>query len=148
MATTSTAYREESAIHRVVTADPVSQAFWLLRAGFVLAPILFGLDKFFNVMVDWTNYLAPWIDRIVPGDAHGFMLAVGVVEIAAGVLVAVRPDLGGYVVAGWLVGIVVNLLTLDPTRYYDIALRDVGLAIGALALARLATAVRSRPERF
>ena len=143
MATTSTTYRE-GAIQRALHADPVDQAFWLLRAGFVLAPILFGLDKFSTVMVQWDTYLAPWIDRIVPGDAARFMLVVGVIEIAAGILVAIRPDIGGYVVAAWLGAIVVNLLTLDPARYDDVALRDVGLAIGALALARLATAVRQR----
>jgi hypothetical protein len=139
--------RREDAVKRLRTADPVAQAFFLLRAGFVLAPILFGLDKFFNVAVDWSIYLAPWIDRIVPGDARSFMYVVGVIEILAGILVAWRPDIGGYVVAAWLGGIVVNLLTADPARFYDIALRDVGLALAALALARLAVAVRGRPER-
>jgi hypothetical protein len=127
-----------------VEADPAEQAFWILRAGFVLAPILFGLDKFFNLTVDWPTYLAPWLDRLVPGDAQAFMLVVGAVEIAAGILVAVRPDVGGLVVAAWLGGIVVNLLTVDPPRFYDVALRDVGLALGALALSRLAVAARRR----
>ena len=128
---------------RARAAGPVDQAFWLLRSGFTLAPILFGLDKFFNVTVDWTTYLAPWLDRIVPGDARSFMYAVGAIEIVAGVVVATRPAFGGYLVAAWLGGIVVNLLTFDPPRFYDIALRDVGLALGALALARLAVAVRT-----
>ncbi|MGV0602091.1 hypothetical protein ABQE42_20905, partial [Mycolicibacterium pulveris] len=101
--------------------DPVYQAFMLLRTVFTVAPILFGLDKFTNVMVDWTVYLAPWIDGIVPGDAATAMRIVGVIEIAAGVLVAVAPRIGAYVVALWLAGIIVNLLTLSG--FYDVALR-------------------------
>ncbi len=100
-------------------------------------PIAFGLDKFFGLLTDWDQYLAPWINDLVPGSAHQAMLLVGVVEIAAGVLVAVRPRLGGYVVALWLAGIIVNLVTLGD--FYDVALRDFGLLVGALALARLAT---------
>ena len=141
MAITQT-YRPEQRI-RASVADPVDQAFWILRGGFVLAPILFGLDKFFNLSVDWSTYLAPWIDRIVPGDARSFMYVVGAVEIAAGLAVALRPEFGGYLVAGWLGGIVINLLSADPPRFYDIALRDVGLLLGALALARLAAARRA-----
>lgn len=118
-------------------ADPGYQAFLLLRVGFAAAPILFGLDKFFDVLVDWEVYLAPWINDIIPGSAADAMYAVGVVEIAAGVLVAVKPRYGAYLVAAWLGGIIVNLLTLSG--YYDIALRDFGLLIGALALARLAS---------
>ena len=113
------------------------EAFLLLRTVFTIAPIAFGLDKFFGVLADWEVYLAPWINDIVPGTAHQAMLLVGVVEIAAGVLVALAPRLGGYVVALWLAGIIVNLLTLGD--YFDIALRDFGLLVGALALARLAT---------
>ena len=113
------------------------EAFILLRTVFTIAPIAFGLDKFFGVLVDWEVYLAPWINDIVPGTAHQAMLLVGVVEIAAGVLVALAPRLGGYVVALWLAGIIVDLLTLGD--YFDIALRDFGLLVGALALARLAT---------
>ncbi|MGH3363680.1 MAG: hypothetical protein ACRDOW_03045, partial [Nocardioidaceae bacterium] len=86
---------------------------------------------------DWEAYLAPWVDEIVPGTAHQAMLAVGLIEILAGLLVAVRPAIGGYVVAAWLLGIIVNLVTMG--EYYDIALRDFGLLVGALALARLAT---------
>jgi hypothetical protein len=115
----------------------VYQAFTLLRIGFTVAPILFGLDKFFNWTVDWTNFLAPWVNDIVPGSGQDFMYVVGVVEIAAGLLVAVAPRIGAYVVAAWLAGIVINLLTGDPPRYYDIALRDFGLMLGALTLARL-----------
>jgi hypothetical protein len=118
--------------------DPVAQAFLLLRIAFTVAPILFGLDKFANVLVDWTQYLAPWIDRIVPGDATSFMQIVGVVEIVAGLVVAFKPRYGGYLVAAWLGGIIANLLTYPG--YYDIALRDFGLMLGALTLARLSAA--------
>jgi uncharacterized membrane protein YphA (DoxX/SURF4 family) len=120
--------------------DPAFQGYLLLRVGFVVAPILFGLDKFFNFMVDWPNYLAPWIDRLVPGSAQDLMYVVGAIEIAAGIAVLVSPKWGSLVVAAWLAGIVVNLLTVDPPRYYDVALRDFGLFLGALTLNRLATA--------
>lgn len=112
------------------------QAFLLLRTVFAIAPIAFGLDKFFGLLTDWDQYLAPWVNDLVPGSAHQAMLAVGVVEILAGVLVAVRPRIGAYVVAAWLFGIIVNLLSIGG--YYDIALRDFGLLVGALALGRLA----------
>src|SRR3954471_5549388 len=112
------------------------QAFLLLRTVFTIAPIVFGLDKFLGLLTDWEQYLAPWINHLVPGTAHQAMLAVGVIEILAGVLVAVRPAIGGYVVAAWLLGIIVNLVSIGD--YYDIALRDFGLLIAALALARLA----------
>lgn len=127
-------------IERAELRNPVYQAYMLLRVGFTAAPILFGLDKFFNWMVDWTDYLAPWVNDIVPGSGQDFMYFVGVVEIAAGLLVAVAPRLGAYVVAAWLAGIIVNLLTVDPPTYYDIALRDFGLMLGALTLGRLAGA--------
>ena len=117
------------------TAD--QQAFLLLRTVFTIAPIAFGLDKFFNLLTNWEGYLAPWINDLVPGSAHTAMLIVGVVEIVAGIVVAVRPQFGGYLVAAWLGGIIVNLVTLGD--YYDVALRDFGLLVGALALARLAT---------
>ena len=115
-----------------------TRAFQLLRTVFVIAPIAFGLDKFTNVLTDWTIYLAAWINDIVPGNAEQAMYAVGVVEIAAGFLVAVAPRIGAFVVAGWLLGIIVNLLTLGD--FYDIALRDFGLLVGALALGLLAQA--------
>ncbi len=120
--------------------DPAYQGYLLLRAGFVLAPILFGLDKFFNFMVDWPTYLAPWIDDLMPGTAQQFMYAVGGIEILAGLLVALTPRWGSLVVAVWLGAIIVNLLTANPSQYYDIALRDFGLLLGALTLNRLATA--------
>src|SRR3954452_5529232 len=126
-------------------ADPTFQAFTLLRIGFTVAPILFGLDKFLNWLVDWPIYLAPQIDDLIPGNAHQAMLAIGVIEIVAGLVVAVRPKFGGYLVAAWLAGIIVNLLI--QADFYDIALRDFGLLLGALTLARLATAVERRPDR-
>ena len=124
-----------------VREDPAYQAYLILRTGFVVAPILFGLDKFTNLLTDWTVYLAPAIDRLVPGSPHGAMLAVGVIEIIAGLVVAVRPKVGGYLVAAWLAGIITNLLLLGDR--YDVALRDLGLLLAALALARLATAFQS-----
>jgi hypothetical protein len=118
--------------------DPVQQAFVLLWVGFTVAPIAFGLDKFFDVLVDWKIYLAPEFNDLIPGNAHQAMLAVGAVEILAGLLVFVRPRLGGYVVAAWLAAIITNLLL--QADFYDIALRDFGLLLAALTLARLATA--------
>ncbi len=116
--------------------DPSKQAFLMLRTVFAIAPIAFGIDKFTQLLTDWDRYLAPWIDRLTPGTAHQAMLAVGVIEIVAGILVALQPRLGAYVVAAWLFGIIVNLLTLG--EYYDVALRDFGLLVAALALGRLA----------
>jgi hypothetical protein len=118
--------------------NPAYQAYLALRIGFIAAPILFGLDKFTNLLTDWTTYLAPSIDRMIPGSASSAMLAVGVIEIVAGLVVAVRPRIGGYLVAAWLAGIITNLLLLGD--HYDVALRDFGLLLAALALARLATA--------
>ena len=125
-------------------AEPGYQAFMLLRLAFTVAPIAFGLDKFFNLLTDdWAVYLAPWVNDIVPGTAHQAMLAVGVIEIVAGLVVAIAPRFGGPLVAAWLAGIIVNLITMG--EYYDIALRDFGLLIAAVALARLATAFDRRP---
>jgi hypothetical protein len=117
------------------------RAYTLLRTVFVIAPLAFGADKFVELLTDWEAYLAPWVDDLVPGTAHQAMLVVGVVEIAAGVLVALRPDLGGYVVAAWLGGIIVNLVTMG--EYLDVALRDFGLLVAALALAQLARSKRT-----
>jgi hypothetical protein len=119
-----------------VFADPAQRAFWLLRIGFTIAPILFGLDKFAHVLVNWDKYLAPEFTDLFNAKAHTLMYAVGVIEIVAGLVVALRPRFGGYLVAAWLAGIIVNLLLLGD--FYDIALRDFGLLIGALALAQLA----------
>ncbi len=125
--------------------DPRYQAFAIMRVAFTVAPIAFGLDKFFNILVDWPIYLAPWINDIVPGSGQDFMYFVGVTEIVAGVAVALKPRYGAYVVAAWLGGIIVNLLTYSG--YYDIALRDFGLLLGAFTLARLA-AVYDPPLRL
>jgi uncharacterized membrane protein YphA (DoxX/SURF4 family) len=122
--------------------NPAYTAFLLLRTTFVVAPILAGLDKFFDWMVEWPDYLAPWIDDIIPGSAQQFMYVVGMVEIAAGLLVLAAPWLGAFVVAAWLGGIVINLLTHTPPQYYDIALRDFGLMVGAVALGLLAWGFR------
>jgi len=130
-----------AAVAARLKADPAYQAFWLLRIGFTIAPIAFGLDKFFHVLVNWDRYLAPHINDLVPGTAHQAMYAVGVIEIVAGLVVAFRPRFGGYLVAAWLAGIIVNLLLIPG--FYDIALRDFGLLLAALTLARLATAFPS-----
>jgi hypothetical protein len=119
--------------------DPAYSAYFALRTVFTIAPILFGLDKFFNLLPyphHWSMYLAGWIDNLVPGTADQLMYVVGVIEILAGVLVAVAPRLGAWVVAAWLAGIIVDLVT--GPGFYDVALRDFGLLVGAIALARLA----------
>jgi hypothetical protein len=118
------------------TSSPAYQAYQILHWGFVAAPVLAGLDKFFGLLTDWTKYLWQPLANLV-GGAHTFMSIVGVIEIVAGVLVAIKPKIGGYVIAAWLCGIIINLLLVHG--YYDIALRDFGLALGALALARLAS---------
>jgi hypothetical protein len=122
-----------------VRSDPVAQAYLIMRIAFTVAPILFGLDKFANVLTDdWTRYLATQFNDIIPGSAAQAMHVVGIVEIAAGLVVAVRPREGGLLVAAWLGGIIVNLLLVGG--YGDIALRDFGLLLGALSLSRLAQA--------
>jgi uncharacterized membrane protein YphA (DoxX/SURF4 family) len=124
--------------------DPRYQAFALMRLTFTVAPIAFGIDKFSNVLVDWPTYLAPWINDIAPGSGQDFMYFVGAIEILAGLAVALKPRYGAYIVAAWLAGIVINLLT--HSGFYDIALRDFGLMLAALTLARLA-AVYDPPLR-
>jgi hypothetical protein len=114
--------------------DLARQAYQILHLAFTVAPILFGLDKFLNVMTNWDRYVAPWIAEIV-GNAHTFMYAIGAVEIIAGIAVAFKPRWGAYIVALWLLGIIVNLLSYPG--FYDVALRDFGLLLGALALGRL-----------
>ena len=117
--------------------DARYQAFALMRLTFTVAPIAFGIDKFSNVMVDWPTYLAPWINDIAPGTGQEFMYFVGATEILAGLIVALKPRYGAYIVAAWLAGIIINLLT--HSGFYDIALRDFGLLLAALTLARLAS---------
>lgn len=120
-----------------IKADAGYQAFWLLRITFTVAPILFGADKFANLLVNWENYLAPWIRHLSPLSATNTMHVVGVIEILAGVAVALKPRYAAYVVAAWLGGIIIDLLSYSG--YYDVALRDFGLMLGALTLARLAS---------
>ena len=127
----------------LLRADPAYQAFVVLRTAFTIAPIVFGLDKFADLLVNWDRYLAPALANLSPFTVHQTMWVVGVVEVAAGLLVALRPRLGAPVVALWLLGIVVNLLLIRG--YDDVALRDVGLLLAAVALSRLSAAYDGRP---
>jgi uncharacterized membrane protein YphA (DoxX/SURF4 family) len=126
-----------TSVAQALRKDPAFQSFWLLRIGFTVAPIVFGADKFANVLVNWEKYLAPWIRDASPFSATGTMHVVGIIEIVAGIAVALKPRYGAYVVAAWLAGIVINLLSYSG--YYDVALRDFGLMLAALTLARLAS---------
>ena len=121
-----------------VRREPAYGAFVLMRVGFTVLPIWFGADKFANVLTDWEHYLAPWIVGLIPFSAHTAMLVVGIIEIVAGLAVAIKPRYAAYVVAAWLAGIIANLLTYSG--FYDVALRDFGLLVAALTLARLAAA--------
>ena len=125
--------------------NPIFQAFWLLRIGFVVAPIAFGVDKFAHVLVDWDKYIAPEFTDLFNAQAHTLMYYVGAIEIVAGLVVLARPRFGGYLVTAWLAGIIVNLLLMGD--YYDVALRDFGLLLAALTLARLAGASDRTPAR-
>ena len=118
-------------------SDPAYQAFLILRTAFTIAPIVFGLDKFFDVLTDWDRYLSGPIDTLSPLSTHNTMLVVGVIEIVAGIVVWVHPKFGGWLVAAWLVGIIINLLLIPG--FYDVGLRDFGLFLAAVALQRLAT---------
>jgi hypothetical protein len=130
----------------ILKRDPVAQAFVLMRITFTVAPILFGLDKFANVLTnDWTKYLASQYNDILPGTAGDAMHIVGVVEIVAGLVVLVAPMFGGLLVAAWLGGIILDLLLKGG--YGDIALRDFGLLLGALTLFRLASVFRPGVDR-
>ena len=129
---------DPSSGHSPRRSDPAYEACWVLRAAFVIAPVLFGLDKFFNVLVEWEIYLAPQIYGNVPGSPEQIMNAVGAVEDVAGIAVAIAPGIGGWLVAAWLAGIIVNLLLIGS--FYVVALRDVGLLLAAVALIRLAAA--------
>jgi uncharacterized membrane protein len=127
---------------RTLASDPARQAFLLLRTVFTVAPILFGLDKFTHLLADWTMYLAPVATAVVPLPAQTIMYVVGVVEILAGIAVAVRPRFGSMLVAVWLLGIIINLLLLGS--FFDVALRDFGLLVAALALNRLSPRMSQR----
>ena len=118
-------------------AAPPYQAYRILLFGFTVAPIVAGLDKFFHLLVDWDKYLPAVANNLVGGHGHALMMAVGVVEIVAGIGVALKPRIFSYVVAAWLAVIIINLLLIPG--YFDIALRDFGLLLGALALGRLST---------
>jgi len=141
MATTAADHHTHATPHD--SSDPAYQGFLVLRAAFTLAPILFGLDKFTNLMTDWDRYLAPVIADPLPVTAHQAMYAVGVVEVVAGLVVLLHPRLGAAVVAAWLAGIIVNLLLIPG--FYDIALRDLGLLLSAVALQRLSTRYDAHP---
>lgn len=130
----STGWSTQALAH--AKAEPAYGAFLLLWAGFIAIPLIMGLDKFFNVLANWESYLAPWIENISPFSAHGTMMAIGIVEIIAAVAMILRPRYAAYVVALWLAGIIVNLLTYSG--FYDVALRDFGLMVAAIALALLA----------
>jgi hypothetical protein len=132
-----------AAIRPSTYAQPGYQAYMILYAGFVALPIIAGVDKFFGLLTNWDTYLAPIVTQILGVEAHTFMLVVGVIEIVAGILVAVRPQIGAYVVGLWLLGIIVNLLLLGGA--YDIALRDFGLSLGAFALGRISAEFHPRP---
>lgn len=127
---------ETGKIAEAVRADPAYGAFWILRIGFVVLPLWMGIDKFANSLTDWPHYLAPWIVDLLPFSAQTAMYVVGAVEIVAAVLVAVKPRYAAWVVALWLAGIIINLLTWSG--FYDVALRDFGLFVAALALGLLA----------
>jgi len=125
-----------AAIHEGLDV-PAFQAFQILRIGFTVAPILAGLDKFTHIMTNWDKYLAPSVNNMLGGNGHTFMLAAGVIEVIAGIGVFFKPRIFAYVVAVWLMGIIVNLLMAGG--YMDVAVRDVGLCLGAIALGRLST---------
>jgi hypothetical protein len=126
-----------------LAARPAYQSYLMLYLGFAVLPILAGLDKFFHLLVDWDQYLAPQVMQFLPVTAHTFMLVVGIIEMAAGLIVAFRPRIGAYIVALWLWGIIANLMLFQD--FYDISLRDFGLSIGALALARLSREFNPKP---
>ena len=136
----SSGFPERSVRHEVDSHNPSYQAYQFLHVAFTIAPILAGIDKFFHVLVNWDNYLAPVVNKVLGGHGHTFMLVVGVIEIIAGLGVALKPKIFAYIVALWLIGIIINLLLIPASStmpHYDIALRDVGLCLGALALGRL-----------
>ena len=118
------------------TQSPSYQAYQILHIAFTVAPLVAGIDKFFHFLVNWDQYVSPLVTRMLPISAHTFMLGVGLIEILAALLVAFMPAIGAWIVGAWLCGIILNLLSMPG--YYDVALRDLGLALGAFALARLA----------
>ncbi len=137
MTITASTHSHRSIESTTYTGDAVSQSFWLLRIGFTIAPIAFGADKFAHVLTNWDKYLAPEFVNLTNVSAHTLMYGVGAIEIVAGLVVLLRPRFGGYLVAAWLLGIITNLVMIGGMG--DIALRDFGLFLAALTLARLAT---------
>jgi hypothetical protein len=140
----SAGFPGDSTRGRASVHDPAYQAYQLLHIGFTVAPIVAGADKFLHLLVNWDNYLAPVVNNILGGHGHVFMLIAGVIEIIAGIGVALWPKVFSYVVAAWLLGIIINLLLIpasNPMPHYDVALRDLGLCLGALALGRLSRVV-------
>lgn len=132
---TGTEANSASIVRSDASARPSYQAYQILRLGFTVAPIVAGLDKFFNLLVDWGQYLPAFVNDLTGGYGHQLMLVVGVIEIAAGLGVWFKPRIFAYVVAAWLLLIIANLLMIPG--YFDVALRDFGLALGAVALGRL-----------
>ena len=128
-------FAERTHVRNLAQASASYQAYQILHVAFVIAPLVAGIDKFFHLLANWDMYLAPAIARLSPIGGHNLMLVIGGIEILAGLLVAIKPRVGAYVVATWLVAIVINLLMVPG--FYDVALRDVGLALSALALGRL-----------
>lgn len=136
MTSTSHVHEERSPqVWARIRRDPAYGAFWILRVGFAVLPFWMGIDKFFDTLTNWPHYLAPWIVDILPFSAQTAMHVVGVIEMVAGIAVALKPRNAAWVVTLWLAGIIVNLLTYSG--FYDVALRDVGLLVAALALAFL-----------
>ena len=137
--------------HAHSRSDPAYQAYRILHVGFIAAPIIAGADKFFHLLVNWDNYLAPVVNRALGGHGHAFMLVVGVIEVIAGIGVALRPRIFSYVVAAWLLGIMGSLLLFPPSHpwpHYDVALRDFGLFLGAVALGRLSAVYANKRASY
>lgn len=124
-----------AAVNTRSATSPSQQAFRILQFGFVAAPLLAGADKFFHLLVNWDQYMPSIVARLSPIDPHALMLAVGVIEIVAGIGVALKPRIFAHVVAAWFGIIIINLLLIPG--FFDVALRDLGLLLGALALGRL-----------
>lgn len=126
-----------NAIEKTSLSSHAYQAYMILLVGFTAAPIIAGVDKFTNVLVNWNQYLAPAVTNMLGGASQQFMYLVGVIEIVAGIGVFLKPKIFAYIVAAWLGLIIVNLFMIPG--YFDVALRDLGLMLGALALGRLSS---------
>lgn len=133
----NTAVEKKSSETETIANEAGYQAYQILHIGFTVAPVVAGLDKFFNLLTNWEQYLPPFVNELTGGRGTQLMLAVGVIEILAGIGVFIKPKIFAYVVAAWLFVIIVNLLMIPG--YFDVALRDFGLMLGAVALGRLAS---------